>query len=145
MSLAEVLLRLGSSMTAWLVTYAHCLWLAVLPQAVCVGEGADPWAATLWLAGPTFALAWLIPAGRKTPGVGQILRWFALPLLVLVPLAARVALAAFERATLGGSPLCVAQTGVLAAGWEPFWAPVQLGVLGGIVIAAGMAWRSLAK
>jgi len=145
MSLAEVFLRIGSSLSAWLMAYAHCLWLAVLPQAICGGKAGDPWAATLGLALPTFVLAFVIPVGRRTPGIGHILRWFAAPLVLLIPLAARAVLSAFERSNLDGEPLCMQAGAAPGGAWEPFWAPVQLVVLCAIALAAMIGWRSPAK
>ncbi len=142
MRLAEVFLRIGSTLTGWLMVYAHCLWLAVLPQAACGGESGDPYAATLGLAVPAAALAFLLPVGRSTPGIGDILRWFGLPLVVLLPLAARPVLDALGRATFEPLPLC-AQSTLAPAGWEPWWAPLQLVVLCVIAIAAVTAARSL--
>ncbi len=143
MRLAEVFLRIGSALTGWLVAYAHCLWLAVLPQAPCGGDAGNPYAATLGLALPAVALALLVPVGRRTPGVGDILRWFGLPLVVLLPLALRPVWSAFGRATLDGGPLCTQATAVTTAGWEPWWAPIQFAVLCVIAGAAVIAARSL--
>lgn len=141
MRLAEVFLRIGSSLCGWLMAYAHCLWLAVLPQAICGGESGDPWAATLGLALPAVVLAFVIPVGRRTPGIGHILRWLAVPLVLLVPLAVRAVLPALERSTFEGAPLCLQAGDAPVPGWEPFWAPVQLVVLSAITLAAVMAWR----
>jgi len=145
MRLAEVFLRIGSALSAWLMAYAHCLWLAVVPQAICGGSASDPWAATFGLALPAFLLAFVIPVGYRTPGVGNILRWFGAPLLLLIPLAARAVLSAFQRATLDGEPLCMQPGAGPGGGWEPFWAPVQLTVLGAIALAAMMGWRRPSK
>lgn len=142
MRLAEVFLRIGSTLTGWLMVYAHCLWLAVLPQAPCGAETGDPYAATLGLAIPAVGLAFLLPVGRRTPGIGDILRWFGLPLVILLPLAARAVWDAMGRATFESGSLC-AQTTMAPAGWEPWWAPLQLAVLGVIAGAAIFAARSL--
>lgn len=143
MRLAEVFLRIGSTLTGWLMAYAHCLWLAVLPQAPCGGEAGDPYAATLGLAIPAFALAFVIPVGRRTPGIGDLLRWFGAPLIVLIPLAARPVFGAMQRATFEGAPLCLHATSASVASWEPLWAPVQLVVLCVIAATAVISARSL--
>lgn len=144
MRFAELCLRLGCSLTGWLVAYAHCLWLAVLPQARCGGVADDPWRATLFLAVPTFVFALLIPAARPLPGVASVLRWLSLPLLVLVPLAARSVVPALQRASIDGAPLCAAlvDPGAAPAAWEGLWAPVQLLVLATIAAAGVFGWRS---
>ena len=116
-----------------------------LPSAACGGAGQDPWWATLFLAAPAFVFALLIPVGRSLPGVGHGLRWFSLPLILLVPLAARSIATGMRRASVEGLPLCAASAGagLQPAAWESFWAPIQLLVLAAIVAATWLSWRSL--
>ena len=141
MSFAEVFLRLGCALVAWLVSYAHCVWLAVLPMVDCTQVGIEPWRATLFAAVPSAIFAALLPIGRTVPGVASTLRWFALPLVVLWPLAVRGVLPVLADATWNGLHWCGEARGELAPVWLRVWAPLQLGVLCGIAAGAVVAWR----
>ena len=129
MGLAELLLRLGCSLTGWLVLFTHALWLAVLGTVGCGSDGAQPWLALLWWSPLTLLFAALLPAGFSVPGIAGALR---LPLMGLLPLLAYAAytpLRVFDSVNVAGRPLCDA-----TASWTIAWAPLQLGVI--IVVAA---------
>jgi hypothetical protein len=131
MAVAELLLRLGVALTAWLVLFAHTLWLAALGAAGCASDGAQPWLALLWWTPVTIMFAALLPLGRAVPGVARTLR---LPAVVLMPLlvyALRTPWATLLDVNVGVEPLCGC-----SAAWTKFWSPLQL--LVALVVCAAM-------
>ena len=130
-------LRLGCAVVAWLVLFAHCLWLAVLGSSVdCAIAGAQPWLAVLLWTPVTLLFVGLLPLGFGVPGIGRLLRAPAVLLIPLVALAGRAALSTLVSVNFDRDPIC----GV-AAGWQPFWAPVQIVALSLIAIVGVWVWR----
>ena len=142
MSFSELFLRLGCSLTAWIVVFAHCVWLAALQQVDCTTTGTQPWVALLGFSVITIGLAALLPVGATVPGVAGMLRLPGVLLLLLIPFAFRHVAFVFERATLNNRGICVDG---IAAGWERWWAPVQTVVLVVIVVSAIVLWRRTSK
>lgn len=144
MRFAEVVLRVGASLGAWMIFIAHALTLAVLPQADCDPTSATLWRGTLML-GASSALA-LGFAGSGLPW-RESLRWVA-ALGIGFALWALVAIApALHGTTISGDALCASLAGVDAvttrrAGAsaptiERLWAPAQCCIL------AGGMWQGL--
>jgi hypothetical protein len=136
MSAAELLLRLGCSLTAWLVLFAHAMWLAVLGAVGCSSDGAQPWLALLWWTPLTLLFAALLPVGLTVPGIAGALRVPALALLPLLAYAAHTPLLLLDPVTLGGQPLCGA-----TAAWTGVWAPAQLLVVIALAAVVVALWR----
>ena len=122
MTFAEVLLRLGSHMVAWLVIYTHCIWLAIIPQVGCGSESDELYRLVLLLAPMALLGSCLLGIAGPLRSVVGYLRWLALPLVVLVPLAARPVAMAFAATSMEGLGLC---SGAAAGFWERVWAPCQ--------------------
>jgi hypothetical protein len=133
MGAAELMLRLGCSLVAWLVLFAHCMWLAAL---ACGDGGATPWLALLLWTPVTLVFALLLNVGFAVPGIGRALRLPALLLIPLLPLAARVVLTTLAATTLHGESICAS-----AVFWTKVWAPAQLVMLIMIGVVAIRAWR----
>jgi hypothetical protein len=130
-------LRLGCAVVAWLVLFAHCLWLAVLGSSVdCANGGAQPWLALLLWTPLTLLFVGLLPLGFGVPGIGRLLRAPAVLLIPLLALAGRATLSTMVTVNFGGEPICAG-----AAGWQPFWAPVQIATLSLIAIVGVWVWR----
>jgi hypothetical protein len=133
---AELLLRLGCSLVAWLVLIGHCLWLSVLGSIGCGLDGAQPWLALLWSTPLTLLFTAVLPLGFAVPGIGRAL---LAPLLVLAPLlafAAWIALRSLLAVNLHGEALCAAD-----ARWTLLWSPLQLSVLGAMCASLFVVWR----
>jgi hypothetical protein len=135
MSVAELLLRLGCSLVAWLVLYAHCLWLAALRTTGC-GGGSVPWRVLLGWTPVVLTFAWLLRVGFAVPGVGRALRLPGVLLVPLLLLAGRVVIEQLVSVNWDGRPICGS-----ASIWTVWWAPVQLATLFIIGIAVRQAWR----
>ncbi len=136
-TLPDMLLRVGSTLVAWMVIYAHLLWLAILPQAGCA-DGDELWRLLLGFAPFVICFSLLLRAVHVLPGIYGITRYMALPAALLMLLAAKPVFTALTQTTLGSAPLCPDTT---MAGWQPYWAPVQVAALLCIAIQAFRAWR----
>ena len=123
MKFAEVFLRLGSSLVAWMMLYAYVLWLATLNTLGCGPDGDEMHRLLLGMAPAAFGFALLLRVTRSMPEVHSIIRWLAAPLLLLMPLALMSIWKVFARADVESLSICSNNAAVL---WERAWAPVQL-------------------
>jgi len=139
MTIAEMLLRLGCSLVAWMVVYAHCLWLATLRIVGCGPDGDAFWWLLLWSAPLAAGFALLVPGSARLPDLHHILRWGVVPLVVLIPLALIPVWSTFATVNLAGAGICEPVPG---ATWQRVWAPVQLTAIGVIIASALRAWRA---
>jgi hypothetical protein len=135
MAVAELLLRLGCSLTGWLVLFTHALWLAVLGVTGCTSDGAEPWLALLWLTPLTILFAALLPLGLAVPGVARPLRLPGLALLPLLLMAMRTPWQTLFTVNVDGGSLCGS-----TAAWTAVWSPVQLTVAVLLAAAVAMLW-----
>ncbi len=146
MRFAEVFLRLGTSLVAWMMLYAYMVWLAVLFRLGCSADGSEMHALLLGMAPASCAFAALLKVTRTFPEVHAMLRWLAFGLLLLLPFAAYSVWGVLETVSLGGSAICSAQE---PSGWQKLWVPVQIIALAwiGYVVAREYRWsiRALHK
>ncbi|MEM7249946.1 MAG: hypothetical protein AAF493_00890 [Pseudomonadota bacterium] len=138
MGFAELFLRLGSALVAWVVVFAHLVWLAALEQVSCGPDAVRPWMVLLGFSPITVLFACLLPVGATVPGVARLLRLPAVLLLVLVPLALRHIHTVFERTWSEQGSIC---TELAPSGFESWWSPAQLLVTIVIVVMAIVLWR----
>ncbi len=122
MTVAEILLRIGCTIVAWLMMYTHCLWLAILPRVGCASDGDELWRVLLGMVPITLLFSLLLGAANKVASVQASLRWGAAPLLLLVPLALMAIWPTFSASTLNDAPIC----SLPAKGWHLWWGPIQL-------------------
>ena len=139
MKIAEMLLRLGCAMVAWMVVFTHLIWLATLRVTGCSADADQLWRLLFGFAIFTVGFSFLLNTTRKISAVHDMLRWLAVPAVLLMPLGAAPIWDAFWRATIDGLPIC---STAVHAPWHPWWAPVQLLVLGLVVFGA---WRAYTK
>ncbi len=123
MQFAEVFLRLGSSLVAWMVLYAYVLWLAALNNLGCGPDADEMHRLLLGMALASVGFAFLLAVSRPMLEVHNILRWFGIPLLLLIPFVLMSIWAVYERANLHSLSIC---SNMAAATWERAWAPAQL-------------------
>ena len=138
---AEVLLRLGTSLVAWMMLYAHFLWLAALYAIGCGPDGDEMHRLLLGLAPFTCGFALLLRVTRPFGEIHGILRWLGAPLLLLLPFAVRSSWHVFESVSIGSSAICASGP---PAAWQQLWAPVQLITLLIASYMVVMVWRSVA-
>lgn len=138
MRFAEVFLRLGSALVAWMVLYAHFVWLAALGGIGCGPDGDELHRVLLALAPAAIGCAFLLRVTRPLGEIHRILRWLGLPLAALMLAGAYQVYAVARSIYATGLGIC--STGEAAA-WHVLWSPAQLLA---IVIAAVMiarVWR----
>ena len=143
MTFAEVFLRLGSALVAWVVVFAHCIWLAALHEVSCGAAGPQPWGVLLGFSLITLIGALALPLGATVPGVAGILKYPAVPLVLLVPLSARHAYSVLERVNFSAGTICNDPTSqaLEPRWWEAWFGPTQLILLAIIVVMAIVQWR----
>jgi hypothetical protein len=137
---AEVFLRLGTSLVAWMMLYAHFLWLAALYAMGCGPDGDEMHRLLLGLAPFTCGFALLLRVTRPFADIHSILRWFGVPLLLLMPFAIRSVWQVFQSVNVEGSAICAADA---PATWQSLWAPVQLITLLLVTYMVIKVWRSV--
>ncbi len=137
MLVAEVLLRIGCTVIAWLIMYTHCLWLSIIPAVGCQSDGDALWRLLLGFAPVTLLFGFLLNTSRKVGSVHENLRWGVAPLILLIPLSVKAIWPTLMESTVGGLAICGENT----AWWHYWWAPIQLLVLAFIATMAWRAWR----
>ena len=145
LSPAQVFLRLGLRLVAYLLLFVHLAFVAAVPSLKCSGDNPDIWQLTFYLAPLTLVFALLLLASRPLKTVVQTLRWGCVPLVVLVPLALIGTLPTFSATTLGGAPICPGVSAYSNLVWQQGWGPVQLGLIAIIAIQATRYWLMAAK
>jgi hypothetical protein len=138
MSIGEMLLRLGSCLVAWLIVYTHLIWLATLARVGCGTDGDQLWMLLLFFAPVAIGATWLLRVTRPLEELHAILRWFGVPLMVLLPMAAFAIWPSFVSATLGGRGVC---NNAVASVWQAGWAPVQTITLAFVAVTIWRVWR----
>lgn len=127
MRFAEVVLRAGAGIVGFMVGFAQCLLLMLVPGISCEIPGNDPFFASFVLGIPLAVLLAVMGWGRT---MRSSLRWVALPFGALVPLAALAIFpylgadgaSAIHACSINAAP---SQTAPLAL-WQRVWAPFQL-------------------
>lgn len=140
MKFAEVFLRLGTALVAWMMLFTHFVWLAVLHVVECGPDGDEMHRLLLGLAPFTCGFAFLVAATRKFAEVHAMLRWLGVPLLLLAPLCLRTAWGVYSSVNIQGMAICEAGQ---APAWQTFWAPAQLLTVVVVLLLAALAWRSV--
>lgn len=137
MGFAEVILRLGCALVAWMVIYAHVLWLAALHSMGCGPDGDDLHRLLLGLLPFTVGFVFLIGVTRPIPEIHSMLRWLGGPLALLSPIAILSIWDVFIRVNVGSLSIC---SNDAVTTWEHLWAPAQFLVL---ILIAYMVLRML--
>lgn len=138
MRFAEVFLRMGVALVSWMLIYAHSLWLAALSKIGCGPDGAEMHALILGITPLTALAIVMIRATRTLPDIHQLLRWFGVPVLLLIPWCALSIWQVAGLANRAGVPICAA---VERSAWESYWAPVQFVLLAALVIMLAINLR----
>ena len=142
MRFAEVFLRLGCALVAWMVTFAYVVWLAALHAMGCGPDGDEMHRLLLAMAVVAALMAPLLRATRAFADIHRMLSWLAAPLALLSPFALRNIAGAFTTTYLEQRALCAAGEPAL---WQLAWAPVQMAALVAIAICIVLAWREARK
>jgi hypothetical protein len=137
---AEVFLRLGCAFVAWMMLYAHFLWLAALYALGCGPDGDEMHRLLLGLVPFTCGFAFLLRVTRPFAEIHSMLRWLGLPLLLLLPFALRSVWQVVQSVNLNSSAICAAGAPTT---WQIAWAPAQLITLLLVAIMVVKVWHSV--
>ena len=138
MRFADVFLRLGTALVAWMMLFTHFVWLAVLHVVECGPDGDEMYRLLLGLAPFTCGFAFLVTVTRKFAEIHAMLRWLVVPLLLLAPFCLRTAWGVYKAVNLEKMAIC--DTGQPPA-WQLYWAPLQLVTVIAVLVFATRAWR----
>ena len=138
MRLAEVFLRLGSSLVGWMLVYTYTVWLAALHVMGCGPDGDAMHRLLLGLAPFAAVMTLLLRLTRPFGDIQRMLSWLGLPILLLLPFVLRNIWDVFEQATLEGLAICSAAA---ASALHFYWAPVQFLAVGLIAVLIAAEWR----
>lgn len=138
MRFAEVFLRLGCSLVAWMLVYTFVVWLAALHAMGCGPDGDEMHRLLLGLAPIAAGCAFMLRLTRPFPEIHRMLGWLGVPVLLLLPFAMRNIWTAFSRTAIDGLSVCTNETSSM---WQQIWAPAQFVALMLIVLLAAAVWR----
>jgi len=135
---AEVFLRLGCSLVAWMVTFTWVVWLAALHVMGCGPDGDEMHRLLLGLAPVTCAMSPMLRLTRPFAEIHRMLSWLAVPVALLLIPAVRNVWGAFRRSNLDGLAFCNDDA---VAAWQATWAPLQFAAI--LIVAAilVLSWR----
>ena len=123
MRFAEVFLRLGTALVAWMMLYAHFVWLAALRSIGCGPDGDELHRVLLLLVPVTIGFASLLRVTRPLDEIHRILRWLGLPLAALMLAGTYQVLVITRSVYMTGLAICSTSG---ATGWHQIWGAAQL-------------------
>lgn len=142
MRFSEVFLRLGCALVAWMMLYAHFVWLAALRSIGCGPDGDELHRVLLVLVPVTVGFAFLLRMTRPLDEVHRVLRWLGLPLAALMLAGGYQAVVISRTVYVTGHAICSTSA---ATAWQQWWGVAQLLA---IVVSAAMLvqmWRDTVK
>ena len=142
MRFSEVFLRLGCALVAWMMLFAHFVWLAALGNIGCGPDGDELHKVLLGLAPVTIGCALLLRVTRPLGEIHRILRWLGVPLAVIMLAGTYHAIVISRVVYSTGQGFCAPGT---AATWQQLWGPAQFLA---IIVTAAMiirVWRSTSE
>lgn len=139
MRFAEVFLRLGCSLVAWMILATWVLWLAALHEMACGPDGDHMHQLLLWLAPLALVATVVQRVTRPFADTHRLLTNLGIPLALLLPFALRNVWGAFSRTALAEQSLCSAAP---PESWQLMWAPAQAAILAGVAWMLVREWRN---
>jgi len=123
-----------------MMLYTHVLWLAALHAVGCGPDGDEMHRLLLGLAPFTVGFASLLRLTRPFTEIQSMLRWLAVPLLLLLPFAVRSLWQVFQSVNLGAAAICASGA---PGTWQVLWVPMQLLALSLVAYMLVQVWRSV--
>ena len=139
MRFSEIFLRLGCALVAWMMLYAHFVWLAALGSVGCGPDGDELHRVLLAFVPFSIGFAFLLRITEPMEEVNRTLRWLALPLAPLMLAGAYQALLIWRSVLVHGQGICSEDA---AAGWQQYWSPAQLLAIVVCALMVIRAWRN---
>ena len=140
MRFAEIFLRLACALVAWMLLYAHLLWLAALRVTGCGPDGDELHRLLLGLSILTVSAAGAIHATKPMHEVHSALRWISIPPALISPWVLASIWTVFRTVNLDRTGLCGIAPPPL---WQWAWAPAQILLI--LVVAGSVVclWRKV--
>ena len=138
MRFAEVFLRLGCALVAWMMTFAYLVWLAALHAMACGPDGDEIYRLLLGMAPAVAAIALLLRVIRPFGDIHKMLSWLAVPLALLLPFALRNIWQVFATVNLDNGAICSAGE---PATWQQIWSPAQFFAVLFVAVLVVKVWR----
>ena len=135
MRFAEVFLRLGFSLVAWMMIYTYAVWMAALHEIGCGPEGDEMHRVLLGVALLALVMALALRLTRPFPDIHRMLGHLVWPLALLGPFALKNIWVVYQRTNLDGLAICAEVT---PSTLQIIWAPAQffaILVLGALFVA----------
>ena len=142
MRFAEIFLRLGTALVAWMMMYAYYLWLAAVYVIACGPDGDEMHRLLLGLVPFVCGFAFALRVTRPFEEIHSILRWLGVPLFFLLPFALRSVWNIFRTVNLNSVAICTDQ---VPPTWQVLWAPLQVITLFMASFMIVKVWRSVAQ
>ena len=142
MRFAEVFLRLGSALVAWMMMYAYFLWLSAVYVIACGPDGDEMHRLLLGLVPFVCGFAFALQVTRPFAEIHSMLRWLGVPLFLLLPFALRSVWNVFQTVNLNSVAMCTDQA---PPAWQLLWAPLQTITLSLATYMIVRVWRSVAQ
>ena len=139
MRFAEVFLRLGSALVAWMMLFTYFVWMAVLYISGCGPDGDEMYRLLLAMAPFTCGFAFVLGATRPFPEIQNMLRWLAVPLGLLLPFVARSIWQVIQTVNVARQAFC---TDTAPAAWQLLWAPAHIVTLAVVSYGVYRVWRA---
>jgi len=139
MRFAEVFLRLGSALVAWMMLYAYFLWLAAVYAMGCGPDGDEMHRLLLGMAPFICGFAVALGVTRPFAEIHRMLRWLALPLALLLPFVVRSIWQVIQTVNIARHSLCVDEAPTV---WQVLWAPTHIATLVVVSYMIVRVWRS---
>ena len=126
MQVAEVLLRVGCGLVAWMVLYAYVIWIAAMGAIDCGPEKEELMRLLLGIAPLAIIGAVSVRVTKPLQEIHNMLRWLGAPLVLLLPFSMMSVWSVLSRVTIGGESFCTNNAPTL---WLQSWAPIQLATI----------------
>ena len=126
MRFAEVFLRLGSSLVAWMMVFTYLVWMAALHAMGCGPDGDEMHRVLLGIGPLALAMALALRSTRPFPDIHRMLCRLAWPAALLGLFALKNIWVVFERTHLDGLAICAQQA---PSTLQLIWAPAQFFVV----------------
>lgn len=139
MRFSEVFLRLGCALVAWMMLYAHFIWLAALGNIGCGPDGDEFHKLLFGLVPVTVGFAFLLRMTQPLDEVHRILRWLVLPLAALMLAGSYHAFLITRAVYVSGQAICSSGS---ATTWHHAWGPAQLLAIAVCTAMIIRVWRS---
>lgn len=138
MRFAEVFLRLGTALVAWMVVTGFFLWLAVAGRVGCDADGDQLYRVLGFVAPVAACISLLLSATKPLGEVHQILRWLGVFPLLIMPFALGTLWSAANLTLVAGKAFCSPADAPL---WQTLWPGVQSLSMALCVFSISRLWR----